>query len=99
MKVVLTPEAEEDFKQFPKIHQSLIRQRLKELERKPTGHKNAKLIQIGDFQLFRYKIKKSRDNIDYRVVYDIRDGSIIIIAVFHRNKGYDKDSLNSRIKE
>jgi len=97
MKIKLISEAKNDLKNMPKNHQEIVLEKLTELEDRPVGHKNTKLIHIKGYQLFRYKIKSSRGDKDYRAVYDIEDGYVKVVAVFHRDEGYNKDSLDSRL--
>lgn len=98
MKVRIEPEAEEDLKQFGKEDQRYIRDRLLELEKRPTGHEDSDVIMVGGRQVLKYVMKSgTRGGRDYRAVYDIREGKIRVAAIFHRDEGYDKDEIEDRI--
>lgn len=99
MDVIIEPEAEEDLREIEKdSHRSFIRKRLKELEGKPTNHENSKLIRAGDQQVYRYTMKKGKKGgKDYRTIYDIIEGEIRAVSIFHRDQGYQKTQLTDRL--
>lgn len=98
MELIIEPEAEEDLKQLEKEYQKYIKERLQELKSKPTGHEDSDTIRIQGRQIFKYIMKEgSRGRKDFRAVYDIIDDQIRIVAIFHRDKGYNKEEINNRL--
>lgn len=97
MEVVIEPEAEEDLMMFESGHQRFIADKLNELKEEPVVHEDSDVIVVKGRQVFKYVMKEDRGEKDYRAVYDIRDEKVRVIAVFHRDKGYNKDRLDGRI--
>lgn len=97
MDLVVEPEAERDLKQFDTEYQSYILKRLKELEENPASHEGCDTIQVKGRPVFKYVMKQgSRGGKDFRAIYDILDSEIRVIAIFHRDKGYDKEEISER---
>lgn len=99
MDIIIEPEAEKDLKEVKKQnHRRFIRSKLQELGINPTNHENTKLIRIKNRHLYRFKMKEgNRGGRDYRAIYDIIEGEIRIISIFHRDQGYDKESISDRV--
>jgi mRNA-degrading endonuclease RelE of RelBE toxin-antitoxin system len=98
MDLIVEPEAEDDLKQFDKEHQQYILDRLQELEEKTTGHKDSETIRVQGRTVFKYVMKEGiRGGKDFRAVYDVRNSEIRVVAVLHRDEGYDKEKLSERL--
>jgi mRNA-degrading endonuclease RelE of RelBE toxin-antitoxin system len=98
MDLVVEPEAKEDLTRFEEEHQKYILNRLEELKDKATGHEDSNLIKVQGRSVFKYVMKEGgRGGRDFRAVYDIRNGEIRLVAIFHRDEGYDKEKLSNRL--
>lgn len=97
MEIELHPEAAEELNSFDNQVSKELRNRLEELKENPASHENSKPIQVRGRPIFRYEMKDGRsDDIDHRAVYDIENGRIVVYAVFHRDQGYEKNSIDRR---
>jgi mRNA-degrading endonuclease RelE of RelBE toxin-antitoxin system len=97
MEFIVEPEAEEDLKKFEEEHQQFILNRLEELEEETTGHEDSDTIRIDGKTVFKFRMKEGvRGGKDFRAVYDIQDGKIKVVAIFHRDRGYRKEELSER---
>jgi len=97
MNIILEPEAEADLKSLEESHQKFVKERLQKLRDNPTGNSDSGLIKVDGGSVFKYVMKdKGRGGKDYRAVYDIVEKDVRIVAIFHRDKGYDKSTLSRR---
>ncbi len=98
MELVVEPEAEDDLTQFKEEHQQYVLEQLKELKQSPTGHESSDTIRVKGRPVFKYKMKEGdRGGKDFRAVYDIIDSEVRVVAIFHRDTGYDKEELSERL--
>lgn len=98
MRLKPHPKIYDDIKDLSPGVQKFIWDELEKLKSDPTGHEYSQPIEVKDRAMFRYKIKKERrgGKIDHRAIYDIEDGKIKVIAIFHRDEGYDKEKISDR---
>lgn len=66
-----------------------LRNEINELKDNPTSHDKVKLIRIDDRELFRLKIGERNKKLDHRAIFDIKNGKIVILAIIHRDEGYN----------
>jgi len=100
VKLVYSPEAKKEIKDFSPEVRDRVRSKFKEIKANPTGHEDVKLIQVKGSQIYRLKIKDSRGSeIDHRAVFDISKDKIRIYSVFKRDKGYQKEELEDKIRD
>lgn len=100
MKVEFTKESIKDLKNLNQKQQKLIKSKIDELKKSPTAHKDSKLIQIRNRQIYRIKIREERNGeIDHRAIYNIKNGRIIIYSIFHRDTGYIDEEIAERLQE
>lgn len=98
MDLIVEPEAEDDLKQFSQKHQQYILDCLHELEEQTTGHKDSDTIKVQGRTVFKYMMKEGkRGGEDFRAVYDIRKNEIRVVAILHRDEGYDEEKLSERL--
>lgn len=98
MNVTLEPEAVSDLDGLTDRQKRFVRDCLQELEDNPTGHDDSGLIRVRGRQVFKFVMKHSDDqSLDFRAVYDIDGECVKVYAIFHRDLGYDKEELGSRI--
>lgn len=98
MHLIVEPEAEKDLKKFEEEYQNYILKRLEELEDKITKHDDSDNIQVNGRPVFKYVMKEgNKGGKDFRAVYDIRNNQIRVVAIFHRDEGYDKEKISKRI--
>jgi mRNA-degrading endonuclease RelE of RelBE toxin-antitoxin system len=97
MDVIIEPEAEEDLKDVEPGHRSYVKRKLQELSDDPTGNDKSGLIRIGGRQVFKFVMKEgSKGGKDYRAVYDVIGDEVRVIAIFHRDRGYEKEEISER---
>ena len=99
MDVKIKDKAVKDLENLEKDIKSWILDKIGDLEDEPTKHDKAKIIRVGKSQVYRYKMKKERGDLDYRAIYDINqeENQIEIKAVFHRDQGYEKELISDRV--
>lgn len=98
MRAEFTSEARKDLESFGEEQLRAIRQRVEELEDDPTGHDSSKIIQVAGRSLYRARVREERGGeIDHRIIYDVRDGRIVIYSVIERDSGYDEEELEKRL--
>lgn len=79
-EVILTDSALRDLRSFDKILQERLIKKILELEVDPTAKsRKLKNSSLGDY---RFRIG------DYRVIFDIDDGKVIILRIGHRKEIY-----------
>lgn len=99
MKLEIKEKALQDISEIEKPAKDWIMNRLQDLESQPTSHPDSGLIRVKGRQLFKYVMKEgSKGGKDYRAVYDVRGQSINVLAIFHRDEGYDKKKLRDRLQ-
>ena len=98
MDLIVEPEAEDDLKQFNEERQQYILDRLQELEEKATSHKDSDTIKVQGRTVFKYVMKEGKKGgKDFRAVYNIRNSEVRVVAILHRDEGYDKEKLSERL--
>lgn len=98
MNLELQEGAVKDLKQLEEAERQWLIDRFEELEESPLSSEKAKLIRVSGRELFRYKLREDgRGGRDYRIVYDIDGKTIRVIAVFHRDAGYDREVIGKRL--
>ncbi|MDY6769137.1 MAG: type II toxin-antitoxin system RelE/ParE family toxin [Candidatus Nanohaloarchaea archaeon] len=97
MDVELHPAAADDLDRFDSAVAEQLKNRLRELENRPTDHHDSDLIQVRGRWLFRYRMKEEQGgDIDHRAIYDVHNGTVLVYAVFHRDRGYEKGEIDRR---
>ena len=98
MDVKIKEQALNDLEKFEGPHRDWILDKIEELADKPTEHEKCSLIRVRGRQVFKYVMKQgSKGGKDYRAIYDIENGRLEVKAIFHRDKGYDKQMINQRL--
>ncbi|QGA80937.1 type II toxin-antitoxin system RelE family toxin [Candidatus Nanohalobium constans] len=98
MEVKIKERALEDVEGFKESHRAWVIDKIMELETEGTNHRNADLIRVNGRQVFKYVMKKgSKGGKDYRAIFDIENNRIEVKAIFHRDKGYDKQMISDRL--
>lgn len=99
MEVIIEPEAENDLKKHVKQEdRKYVRERLEDLSEAPTNNPDTDTIEIRGRTVFKYVMKEgSKGGKDYRAVFDIINSQIRIMAIFHRDQGYDKKLISKRL--
>lgn len=98
MKSEFTAQALKDLEALSEEQLKAIRSKVEDLEDNPTGDEKVKLIRISGVPVYRAKVKESRGGeVDNRIIYDVRDGKIMIYSVIHRDEGYDEEKLEDRL--
>ncbi|PZD72890.1 Toxin RelE [Acaryochloris thomasi RCC1774] len=83
-EVALHPDAQKVYLKADKALAKKIARCLQQLEQTPRSHPNIKALR-GDYAgCYRYRIG------DYRVVYSIDDGQVLVlvVAIAHRSEAY-----------
>lgn len=97
MNIDFVDGAIEDLEELNERQLKAIKSKIEELEEDPTGHEDAKLIQIKGRDIYRLEIKEERDGeLDHRAIYDVEDGEIRIYSVFYREPGYPDEEIAER---
>jgi len=83
-KIKITKKAQKEFKKIPNIYQKKISKAINELAETPMPSSVKKMRGAAN----RYRIRVA----DYRVIYDIDDGEmvILVIKVGHRQQVYKR---------
>jgi mRNA-degrading endonuclease RelE of RelBE toxin-antitoxin system len=99
MKLEIMEKALQDISDLESPVRDWIMNSLQELESRPIAHPNSGLIRVKGQQVFKYVMKQgSKGGKDYRAIYDIEGEKIEVKAIFHRDKGYDKEELSDRVR-
>jgi len=89
MNIAFTDEAQEDLESLTQTQRKAVKERLGELRDQPTSHDDVKLIRVNDRDVYRLRVRDRRGGeIDHRVIYDIRQGTIRVYSIFPRDDGY-----------
>jgi len=89
MEVSYLDRAEEDLGAFDVKVEEEIREKIDELRQKGTGHEDVKLIRVEGRPVFRIEIGERNQTVDHRAVFDIVNAEILVLAVIHRDEGYN----------
>lgn len=101
MEVIIKEEARQDLSELDEEIRDKILNQIEKLESDPNPEKSI-FIEMGDIELFRLKLQAEDRNskLNHRIFYQIRNNKVYIRGVFHRHKGYGKeteDQLEERI--
>lgn len=89
MEISFHPGAEADLNELSAEVENEIRDKILELQQELTSHPDVKLIRIDGRSLFRLKIGERSNKLDHRVIFDISDSTVDVLAVIHRDEGYE----------
>ncbi|MFB6209698.1 MAG: type II toxin-antitoxin system RelE/ParE family toxin [Candidatus Nanohaloarchaea archaeon] len=101
MEVIVKEEARKDLADLDPDIKDIIIDQIEELEENATPD-NSTYIEIGSLDLFRIKLQEEDRNsrLNHRIFYQIEDEKVYERGIFHREKGYGKETereLKSRI--
>ncbi|QGA80036.1 type II toxin-antitoxin system RelE family toxin [Candidatus Nanohalobium constans] len=85
--------AEKDLDELNDEVESEVRDKVSELREKLTSHSDVKLINIEGRPVFRLKVGERNQKLDHRVIFDIKNSDILVLAVIHRDEGYNTISI------
>lgn len=93
MEVILKEEARQDLSNLEEEIRNRILDEIEKLEKNATPD-NSTFIEIGDMELFRLKLQEEDRNskLNHRIFYHIKDDRVYIRGIFHRQKGYGKET-------
>jgi len=103
VKLEYSIDAKSDLKQIDEEIRERIVKQIEKLQHNAIPE-NSRFIELGDLELFRLKLQKKDRNSDlnHRIFYQIiNNNKVIVRAIFHRRKGYGKQTkkeLESRVK-
>ncbi|MFB6209703.1 MAG: hypothetical protein ABEJ56_06245 [Candidatus Nanohaloarchaea archaeon] len=98
MDVEPLPEAISDIRKFEPETREILWENIVELEEKGLDHENSELIWLKGDPVYRLKIVDRDKAVNHRVVFNVYDGKIVIIAVFDRDSrdGYPEKMIEGR---
>ena len=82
MKIAFTPAAWQDWQKLPKTVQERLKAKLLLFARNPLRH----AVKVTDPQIGQYRFRIG----DYRILFDLAENTIVILAVGHRKDIYKK---------
>ncbi len=98
MNLELRKEVIDEISRFSSETQQYIWKQLQELKHSPVDNSSVDTLKVQGRMLFRYVMKEDGrgGKRDHRAVFDIREDNVVIYAVFHRDRGYQKDEIAKR---
>lgn len=98
MNLNFREEVIDEISDFSPETQQYIWKELQELKHSPVDNSSVDTLKVQGRMLFRYVMKENGrgGKRDHRAVFDIKEDAVIIYAVFHRDKGYQKDKIAKR---
>lgn len=93
MDVIVKEEARQDLTELEEEVRNRILDEIQSLGKNATPD-NSTFVEVGDMEPFRLKLQKEDRNskLNHRIFYQMKDCKVYIRGVFHRKKGYGKET-------